>query len=82
MFPFKPDEEHPDMMARRAAGMKLISDAIALEIARPVLAREHGEDEVNKQLPMSVVADGDTWVVRGSRADGGQADFATYWADF
>ena len=55
------------MMARRAAGMKLITDAIAVEIARLVLVKEHGEDELKRQLPLSVIAEDDTWVVRGSR---------------
>jgi|SRR5579863_3849284 hypothetical protein len=67
MFPFKPDEERPDMMARRAAGMKLVTDAIALEIARLVLTKEHGDDELKRQLPLFISADADTWVVRGSR---------------
>ena len=67
MFPFKSDEERPDMMARRAAGMKLITDVIALEIARLVLTKEHGDGEFKEQLPLSVTPEDDTWVVRGSR---------------
>ena len=47
--------------------MKLVTDAIALEIARLVLTKEHGEDELKKQAPLSVVPEGDAWVVRGSR---------------
>jgi len=67
MSPHEPDDERLDMVSRRAAGTKLISDVIALEIARLVLAREHGEDEIKDQLPLSVTAEGDAWVVRGSR---------------
>jgi hypothetical protein len=67
MSPLTPDGEWLDMTARRAAGMKLISEAIAREIARLVLANEHGEDALKEQLPFSVAPEADTWVVRGSR---------------
>ena len=66
MFPSKPDGEYLDMMARRAAGIKLITDSIAREIARLVLLNEHGEDVLKEQLPLVVAAEADTWVVRGS----------------
>jgi hypothetical protein len=66
MTPFDPDSEQPDMFARRAAGIRLISEDIALAIARLVFAREHGEEALEKQLPLSVVGDAYTWVVRGS----------------
>ena len=76
MFPFKPDDERPDMMARRAAGMKLITEAIALEIARLVLVKEHGEEELKEQLPLRVAPEADTWVVRGSRPMNKGLDFS------
>lgn len=65
MTPFDPDSEQPDMFARRAAGIRLISEDIALAIARLVFARKHGEEALEKQLPLSVVGDAYTWVVRG-----------------
>ncbi|MGO8835063.1 MAG: hypothetical protein ACLQE9_19910 [Roseiarcus sp.] len=67
MSPFTPDGEWLDMTARRAAGMRLITEAIAREIARLVVANEHGEDELKAQLPFSVDPEADAWVVRGSR---------------
>ncbi len=65
MTPFDPDSEQPDMFARRAAGIRLISEDIALAIARLVFAREHGEEALEKQLPLSVVGDAYTWVWSG-----------------
>jgi len=67
MSPFTLDGEWLDMASRRAAGVKLITDAIALEIARLVLANEHGEGELKEQSPLSVAPEADAWVVRGSR---------------
>ena len=67
MPPFLLDGEYLDMTSRRAAGVKLITELIAREIAKLVLVNEHGEDEFKEQLPLSVAAETDAWVVRGSR---------------
>jgi hypothetical protein len=53
------------MIVRRARGDGLITAAIAVEIARMVLRNEHGQSELDRDEPFSVVADGDVWIVRG-----------------
>ena len=53
------------MIVRRARGDGLITAAIAVEIARLVLRNEHGQCEFDRNEPLSVVADGDVWIVRG-----------------
>ena len=47
-------------------GSKLISQATALEIARMVLRDRHGQSELDRQSPLTIVAEDNNWVVRGS----------------
>ena len=70
------------MLARRAAGIKLITEAIAVEIARLVLTEEHGEDELKRQLPLMTRVEGNTWVVRGSQAVVETLDMSKYRGPF
>jgi hypothetical protein len=62
------EQEDFSMWSRRANGVKLISDATAIEIARRVLNDELGPIEVERNEPLSVVQDGDCWVVTGSES--------------
>ena len=46
----------------------LITEQLALEIAKLVLVREYGPDELQLQQPLIIRNEGDTWVIVGSRA--------------
>lgn len=54
---------------RRRANLKVISESIALEIARLLVFKDHGERGVEAQLPFSISASGDYWLVLGSEND-------------
>jgi hypothetical protein len=70
----KIEQEGASMFARRAAGMKLISESIALAIGRLVLEQQHGEEELRLNSPLTAKAAGDVWIVTGSVPDVGYID--------
>jgi hypothetical protein len=45
----------------------LITEDLALEIAKLLLIREFGSDDFELQQPLSVKDEGDAWLVEGSR---------------
>ena len=45
----------------------LITEELALEIAKLVFIEEFGREEFELQQPLTVQDEGDTWVVEGSR---------------
>ena len=45
----------------------LITAAVALEIAKLVFIREFGSEEFERQQPLTVQDEGDSWVIQGSR---------------
>ncbi len=60
------DIDSPLMFLYRASGRKLISETVALEYARLVLKSEYGDEEVQRQQPLTISADGEDWVITGS----------------
>jgi hypothetical protein len=62
------------MVARRAARKILITENIALEIARLVLKEEDGEAELVRQSPFSISEEGDAWVVTGRQREATDED--------
>src|SRR5580692_8566097 len=57
------------MAERRAAGDKIISEAIALEIARQIVFEERGDDGLRAQIPFSITSSGEYWRVCGKDND-------------
>jgi hypothetical protein len=55
------------MTVRTAIRQQLISEEIALELCKMVIARWRGEDECKAQLPFTVEDGGNVWKVTGSR---------------
>jgi hypothetical protein len=45
----------------------LITEEMALEIAKLVFIREFGSEEFERQQPLTVQDEGDSWVIDGSR---------------
>ena len=58
-----------NMAQRRKANLKLISEGIALEIARLIVFKDHGDRGVEAQLPFSISAAGEYWDISGSEND-------------
>jgi hypothetical protein len=50
----------------QASGQTLVSSAVALEFARLILRDRYGEEALAAQSPLTVEAEADEWVVRGS----------------
>jgi hypothetical protein len=61
-----PPQEFGSMFLRGISGSRLISAPIAVEIARLILAEQHGPSSLKQNEPFSVVEDGDTWIVQGA----------------
>ena len=63
------DADQPDysMLSRRWSGAKLVTSQIALEIARLVHAQAEGENDSASNEPLAATAEGDTWIVTGSK---------------
>ena len=64
----------PAMQQRPAAAQKVISKAIALEIAGSIVLEELGQAGLNAQIPFSISAEGDYWRVRGADNDGSEVN--------
>jgi hypothetical protein len=45
----------------------LITEAMALEIAKLVFIREFGSEDFERQQPLTVRDEGDSWLIEGSR---------------
>jgi hypothetical protein len=54
------------MWLLRANKIDLITSDTAIEIIRRVVCDRFGQDEVNRNEPLTVKDDGDTWLVRGT----------------
>jgi len=50
----------------RASKIDLITSNTAIEIIRRVVCDRYGQDEVDRNAPLTVKGDGDTWLVRGT----------------
>jgi hypothetical protein len=50
----------------QASGQTLVSNQVALEFARLILRDNYGDDALAAQSPLTVEADADEWIVRGS----------------
>jgi hypothetical protein len=50
----------------QASGQTLVSSTVALEFARLVFRDNYGDDALAAQLPLTVEAHADEWIVRGS----------------
>ncbi len=64
------DQAGPDysMLSRRWSGIKLITSQMAMEIARIVHRELEGQANLDCNEPLSVVDDGDSWVVSGAKS--------------
>ncbi|GEM_PF-3254431 len=58
-----------NMQQRRAAGQTLITEDMALEIARLIVLEEIGEGGLKAQLPLSASSQGEYWRVVGHDND-------------
>jgi hypothetical protein len=54
---------------RRAANRKTISESMAVEIARLIALKDHGDRGAKAQLPFAITAIGDYWHVLGNAND-------------
>jgi len=71
------DDQKPvgfEMIFRQARGDALITDAIAVEIARLILKSQHGQSALDRNEPLSATADGDAWIVLGRDQPQGPAE--------
>ena len=55
------------MLSRRWSGEILITEEIAVELARNVHRNLYGADDLLSNEPLTVTEDGDEWVVQGSK---------------
>jgi len=62
-----PDQPDYSMLSRRWSGSKLVTSQIALEIARLVHTQAEGENDLANNAPLAAAAEGDTWIVTGSK---------------
>jgi len=60
------DRTASSMWLHRSLGTKLVSAEIAVQIARLVTKERYGKIEVDRNEPFTAIADGDTWIVKGS----------------
>ena len=67
-FVDQPDFDGADisMYLLTTLGGELITLATAREIAKLVLRDRYGQEELDRQSPLNVEADGDNWIVKGS----------------
>jgi hypothetical protein len=54
------------MWLLRANNIDLITSGTAIEIVRRVVCDRYGQEEVDRNEPLTVKDDGDTWLVRGT----------------
>jgi hypothetical protein len=50
----------------QASGQALVSDEVALEFARLIVRDNYGGDALAAQSPLTIQAEGDEWIIRGS----------------
>jgi len=55
------------MILRRAHGEELASREIALSLAKMVIERTYGKDELTAQLPINVTELPNSWLIEGSK---------------
>lgn len=60
------DRRGPSLHIMQAMGVKLISPTAAVMLAEHIVRDRYGRAELERQLPLHVVADGDFWLVTGS----------------
>ncbi len=63
---FAIDGLSPVMWMRRANSIRLVSANTAAELVRMIVKDEYGQDELDRNEPLSVRAEGDEWVVTGA----------------
>jgi len=61
--------EPGSMWLHRSLGTKLISIDVAIQIARLITKERYGQLEVDRNEPFQAIADGDVWIVTGSRSE-------------
>jgi hypothetical protein len=54
------------MLIHKSLAGNLITKSIAMEITRMILLSQHGEVEVERNIPFNVSEDEETWTVTGS----------------
>ena len=60
------DRQDYTMLSRRWSGEILITEEIAVELARNVHRNLYGVDDLSANEPLTVTGDGDEWIVQGS----------------
>lgn len=63
---FSMDGLSPSMWMRRARGSRLVSAKTAAQLIRLIVTDEYGQDELDRNEPLSVREDGDVWIVDGA----------------
>ncbi len=77
MATFKVGGKDISIFGIESSGHTLISSAAAIEFARLVLRDKYGDRALATQSPLTVEADADEWVVRGSAPHAVSASFPT-----
>ena len=57
----------PSMLILRATNPNLVSEKIAISLARKLIEEVYGHDELKAQEPLKIQDGGGTWKVEGSR---------------
>jgi len=66
MYPDLRTDNSEGMWLLRANKIDLITSSTAVEIIRRVVCDRYGQDEVDRNEPLTVKDDGDSWLVRGT----------------
>jgi hypothetical protein len=75
----KKDSSTFKLMAKIAHGGMVTSAATAHDIATAILKGHHGGAELAKQQPLKVADEGESWLVRGSHQEPGEAAGVGAW---
>jgi hypothetical protein len=60
----------PSMLLLRAINTKLVSEKIAISLARNLIEEIYGKDELRAQEPLKALDGGETWIIEGNRKFG------------
>jgi len=58
------------MLLLQATNTKLISEKIAVSLARDLIEEVYGKDELKTQEPLKALDGGETWIIEGNRKFG------------
>ena len=75
----KNDSSTFKLMVKIAHGGMVTSASTAHDIAAAILKGHHGGDELSKQQPLKVADEGESWLVRGSYQEPGEAAGVGAW---